>query len=193
MPVQRIALIACVAATLQAQSNQVSFDKDVKPVLEARCLKCHGPKMQLGKLDLRTRESALAGGEHGPAFIAGDPEQSRLYRHISGLEKPLMPMDGKLAEAEIGILKRWISQGAVWEGTLPKWSDRRSPIPKTAKSSRKHASFGASNSPPCMYRRKRLSRMGCASSRCFPLSLDEGQVIEPAPLAGKTTWCGALT
>lgn len=107
-----------VAAALPAQTRSVSFDRDVKPVLEARCVKCHGPKMQLGKLDLRTREAAVAGGAHGPAFVAGNAEQSRLYRHVAGMEKPLMPMDGKLSDAETGILKDWIDQGAPWQGTL---------------------------------------------------------------------------
>ncbi|MBK5290764.1 MAG: PSD1 domain-containing protein [Acidobacteriia bacterium] len=97
---------------------EVSFSKDVQPLLEARCLKCHGEKMQLAKLDLRTREAALKGGEKGPAFIPNQPEQSSLYRKVAGLEKPLMPMDGKLSEAEIAILRDWIAQGAKWEGTI---------------------------------------------------------------------------
>ena len=134
------------------------------------------PQNATGKAGLRTRESALAGGEHGPAFIAGDPEQSRLYRHISGLEKPLMPMDGKLAEAEIGILKRWISQGAVWEGTLAEVVRQKEPDPEDRKIKPEAREFWSFKLPAVHVRRKRLSRMGCASSRCFPLSLDEGQV-----------------
>src|SRR5687767_14236548 len=66
------------AQTPAAQPAPVSFAKDIFPVLEANCLACHGASMQLAKLDLRTRESALAGGEHGPAIVPGNAEQSRL-------------------------------------------------------------------------------------------------------------------
>ena len=42
-----------------------SFSKDIQPILETSCWKCHGATLQLSKLDLRTRESALKGAEHG--------------------------------------------------------------------------------------------------------------------------------
>ena len=80
--------------TPAAQPAPVSFAKDIFPVLEANCLTCHGATMQLAKLDLRTRESALAGGAHGPAIVPGNAEQSRLFRRITGAEAPAMPMSG---------------------------------------------------------------------------------------------------
>lgn len=101
-----------------AQEKAVSFVHDVKPLLENRCLKCHGPAMQLGKLDLRDRASALKGSGKGAALVPGDPEKSPLYRHVAGLDKPQMPMDGKLKPEEIAALRDWIAQGAPWEGTL---------------------------------------------------------------------------
>src|SRR5260221_10707734 len=76
----------------------VSFDKEIKPILEVRCVKCHGTAMQMGKLDLRNREAALKGGEKGPALQPGNPAQSILFKRVSGVEKPAMPMDGKLTE-----------------------------------------------------------------------------------------------
>ena len=188
MPVQRILFIACVAATLQAQTNPVSFDKEVKPVLEARCVKCHGPKMQLGKLDLRTRESALAGGEHGPAFLVGDAEKSRLYRHVSGLEKPLMPMDGKLAAAEIDILKRWIAEGAPWEGTLAEIVRKKEPDPEDRTiqpDARKYWAFQlpAVHDPP----KNGSPEWDAHPIDAFLYRTMKAKGLEPAPLAGKTT------
>jgi hypothetical protein len=106
-----------LAAPLFAQSGD-SFSHQVRPVLENRCLKCHGPSMQMGKLDLRDRASALKGSAKGPALVPGDPEKSPLYRHISGLEKPLMPMDGKLKPEEVEAIRAWITAGAPWEGSL---------------------------------------------------------------------------
>jgi hypothetical protein len=101
-----------------AQERVVSFVHDVKPLLENRCLKCHGPAMQLGKLDLRDREAALKGAGKGAAVVPGEPEKSPLYRHVAGLDKPQMPMDGKLKAEEIATLRDWIAQGAKWEGVL---------------------------------------------------------------------------
>ena len=106
------------AQTSVAQPARVSFATDIFPVLEANCLTCHGATMQLAKLDLRTRESALAGGEHGPAIVPGNAEQSRLFRRIAGTELPAMPMSGEpLTPAQIGAIKTWLDQGAAWEAT----------------------------------------------------------------------------
>ena len=112
--------IAGLAAGARAQTATVSFAKDVQPILEASCWKCHGAAIQLSKLDLRTRQAALSGGVHGPAMTPGNAQTSKLYRMVSGLEKPAMPMDGsKLPPEQIETLKRWIEQGAVWDGATP--------------------------------------------------------------------------
>src|SRR5215218_8994920 len=89
------AALAAISPIAFAQPS-VSFTKDIQPILEASCWKCHGAAVQLSKLDLRTREAALTGGVHGPALTPGNAETSRLFRVISGKEKPSMPMDGKL-------------------------------------------------------------------------------------------------
>src|SRR4051794_17464602 len=91
-------LTASIGALLSAQSpgapaaQPISFSKEIQPLLERSCLSCHGDALQLSKLDLRTRESALKGGTHGPAIVPGNAEQSQLYRRIAGLESPAMPM-----------------------------------------------------------------------------------------------------
>lgn len=101
-----------------AQPSPVSFAKDIFPVLEANCLTCHGATMQLARLDLRTRESTLAGGAHGPAIVPGSAEQSRLFRRITGAEAPAMPMSGDpLTPDQIAAIKAWLDQGAAWEAT----------------------------------------------------------------------------
>ena len=86
------AMAAVAAGLLEAQSAPVSFVKDIKPILETRCLKCHGGTMQAAKLDLRSREAAFKGSEKGPVIVAHKPEESSLYKKIAGVEKPLMPM-----------------------------------------------------------------------------------------------------
>ena len=112
-----IALSIAAAGLLNAQSS-VSFVKDIKPILETRCLKCHGGTMQAAKLDLRSREAAMQGSEKGPVIVAHKPDDSTLYKKIAGIEKPLMPMDGKLPDAQIAAIKQWIEQGAAWDAAL---------------------------------------------------------------------------
>jgi len=69
--------------------------------------------MQMSKLDLRTRESMLSGGERGPAIEPLQPQGSRLYRYTAHLENPSMPPGLKLADEQIDVLRRWILAGAI--------------------------------------------------------------------------------
>src|SRR5438067_12146287 len=111
-------LLACgliAAASIGAADKVVSFSADIQPVLESSCWKCHGGATQLSKLDLSTREAALKGGVKGAAIVPGKAEESRLYRLVAGLEKPSMPLDGKLTPDQISIIKDWIDQGAPWD------------------------------------------------------------------------------
>ncbi|MGI8990764.1 MAG: PSD1 and planctomycete cytochrome C domain-containing protein [Bryobacteraceae bacterium] len=107
------------SARLFSAGAAVAFSKDVQPILQNSCWKCHGSAMQLSKLDLRTRDSALKGGEHGPSIVPGNAAQSRLVRMISGEEKPAMPMGGALSPDQIATLRSWIDQGAVWDAAAP--------------------------------------------------------------------------
>jgi hypothetical protein len=103
-----------IGALVRAQS--ASFAKDVQPILENNCLSCHGETMQMGKFDLRSRESALRGGTRGEDLVPGAAERSRMYRRIAGLEQPAMPLDDTpLTAAQISTIKRWIDDGATWD------------------------------------------------------------------------------
>src|SRR5579872_3656373 len=96
-------------------AERVSFGEQVLPILSNKCFKCHGDSIKLSGLDLRDRDSVLKGGQHGAAIIPGNADQSKLYRLITGKEKPAMPLDGTLADNEIALLRDWINQGAVWD------------------------------------------------------------------------------
>ena len=56
-----------------------SFEKDVLPVLAAKCHDCHGGDVQESTLDLRTLSEILRGGENGPAVLRGEPHGSLLF------------------------------------------------------------------------------------------------------------------
>src|ERR1044072_3932579 len=93
-----------------AASQAADFSADIRPILETSCQKCHGGAVQLSKLHLRPREAALKGGVRGAAIVPGKPQESRMYRVVAGLEKPAMPMDGKLSAAQIEAIREWIAQ-----------------------------------------------------------------------------------
>jgi hypothetical protein len=117
MTIRTVALSLASAVVLAAADKPVTFAKDIEPVLQGSCWKCHGSAIQLSKLDLRTRDAALKGGEKGPAIVPGKAEESKLYRLVAGLEKPAMPMDGKLTAEQISAIKDWINLGAPWEAS----------------------------------------------------------------------------
>ena len=114
---RRLSLIGMsllAALSLQAQGT-VSFSRDIQPILESSCWKCHGAAVQLSKLDLRSREAALKGGVHGPSIVPGKPDASKLFRMVAGLDKPSMPMDGKLQPEQVQAFRKWIEDGAQWD------------------------------------------------------------------------------
>ena len=107
-------------ADAPASARPIDFARDVLPVFQKHCVSCHGPKRQKGGLRLDLKTSALKGGDtHAPAIIPGNGEKSPLIQFVSGLDEDfLMPPDPegrrKLTDAEIGVLRSWIDQGAVW-------------------------------------------------------------------------------
>jgi hypothetical protein len=112
---RNLLLLAFGWAPLYGADKPVSFATDIRPIFETSCWKCHGGTVQLSKFDLRTRDAALKGGLRGAAIIPGKAAESRLYRVIAGLEKPAMPLDGKLDAGQVSLIKDWIDQGAPWD------------------------------------------------------------------------------
>ena len=101
------------------------FDRDVRPVLQKRCIACHGAAQQMAGLRLDGREEALKGGYSGPVIVPGRASASRLVEMITtGREGRVMPPAGpRLTAEEIAAIRAWIDAGAVWPAdataTLP--------------------------------------------------------------------------
>jgi len=98
-------------------TRPVSFIKDIRPILESSCIKCHGRGRTKGDFQLDTRETLLKGGATSPAVVPGKSEDSYLIELVSGLDPDnVMPKKGKkLTSAEVGLLRAWIDQGLAWE------------------------------------------------------------------------------
>ena len=97
--------------------DAVYFIQKVQPILEKRCLGCHGAETQLSHFDLRSRESTLKGGTRGAAIVPGNADKSLMHVLLTGNRAPLMPPSGKLPASEIAVLKKWIDSGAPWGAT----------------------------------------------------------------------------
>lgn len=113
---------ALAFTTLLFAQNEVSFNRDVRPILSDKCFGCHGPDAAAKKIGLRldsesAATAALAGGKK--AIVAGHPEQSELVRRITApapaLRMPPASSGLKLTPAEIDVLQRWIAGGARWQ------------------------------------------------------------------------------
>jgi mono/diheme cytochrome c family protein len=99
-------------------ADEALFVKQVAPIFEQHCLRCHGKKSQRGGLSLATAADALAGGDSGPVLVAGKPGENLLLEMVSG-DKPKMPKkSAALKPAQIAVLRRWIEQGAHWPKDL---------------------------------------------------------------------------
>ncbi len=95
------------------------FKQHVRPILEQRCLRCHGGKAVESELDLSDRDALLRGGQHGPVVVAGKSADSRLIKLIRHQREPHMPKVGdKLPDAVIEQLARWIDLGAPYDAPL---------------------------------------------------------------------------
>ena len=71
----------CAGIQQSVARNAAHFEQHVRPILAAKCLKCHGPKKQEGRLRLDSRAAMLRGGDSGPAIVAGKPaDRSREIR-----------------------------------------------------------------------------------------------------------------
>jgi len=99
------------SSTEAAPHTEVSYARDVQPILESRCAKCHMGDFVSEGLDMDTYESLLAGSQNGPVIVPGDAKNSLLIEKVVEGE---MPKRGpKLTPIQIQTLKDWINAGAL--------------------------------------------------------------------------------
>lgn len=84
------------------------FKKDVLPIFEAKCIRCHGATRRGGKLDMRSIEALLTGGASGPAIKRGDSKKSLLIELIHYNEMPPKKETPRVTKDELELLRKWI-------------------------------------------------------------------------------------
>ena len=100
-----------------AAQHKIDFAKEIKPIFESSCIKCHGRGRTKGDLSIENRETLLKGGENGPVIVPGRSAESYLIELVAGIDPDtVMPQKGKrLTPEQIGLLRAWIDQGAPWD------------------------------------------------------------------------------
>lgn len=95
----------------------IVFARDVRPIFEMRCYRCHDGRKRKGGLRLDKKKYFDQGGDGGPAVVAGRPMASKLFQMINLPvdHEDYMPSKGDpIPPTEVEIIGRWITQGAVW-------------------------------------------------------------------------------
>lgn len=112
-----LVVITLIAFSLFSSEKPIDFNTQVKPILNKKCISCHGGVKQQGGFSVLFREEALAKTKSGkPAIIPGHPEDSEFIKRLKSNDpEERMPYKHPaLSNDEIDILSSWIKQGAKW-------------------------------------------------------------------------------
>src|SRR5258708_102771 len=144
-----------------ATQAEISYNRDVRPILSNRCFKCHGPDLKKGGLNLRERDIAVK-----EAIVPGKSAESLLIERITAedADERMPPKGQPLTNDQVATLKAWIDQGAKYE---EHWSYVK-PV----------------HNPPPQVKNQSWIRNGIDS---FILARLEKEVLTPSPEAGKAT------
>jgi mono/diheme cytochrome c family protein len=91
------------------------YRERIEPLLQVKCLGCHGDGEELdGDLDLRTRDAMLRGGKSGPALVPGNASASLIFQAVRRADERMMPPKERprLTAEEVAALRTWIDAGA---------------------------------------------------------------------------------
>jgi hypothetical protein len=127
-----ILLAVSLAAADLGASGRVDFNREVRPILNGRCMACHGGVKHAGGISVQFREDILGKGDsEEPCVTPGNPGQSELIRRITTAdEEDRMPREKPaLTREEVEILTRWVKQGAHWDDPWSFVPPRPSPTP----------------------------------------------------------------
>jgi Protein of unknown function (DUF1553)/Protein of unknown function (DUF1549)/Planctomycete cytochrome C len=99
-------------------ADQVSFSRDIRPILNQNCVFCHGGVRQKNGVSFIFREEALGVGKSGRrTIVPGKPDASELIARVTSTDADArMPFHAPpLSPQQIELLRRWIKEGAKWE------------------------------------------------------------------------------
>ncbi len=110
-------LLVALFFSCNSSTEQIDFSTQIKPILNTKCITCHGGVKKSGGFSLLFKEEAFAATKSGkPAIIPGNASGSEFIKRLHEDDPELrMPYEKqKLSEEEIELLTKWIDQGAKW-------------------------------------------------------------------------------
>ena len=106
-----------VAPSMAAMPANIDFARDIRPIFEANCYKCHDAAKHKGGLRLDSKATAFIGGDSGdPAIVPHDPDHSKMVQLVRGDDpSSVMPPKGdRLTKTQVDLIVRWVKAGAAW-------------------------------------------------------------------------------
>jgi len=117
-----VRFLAAFSLSGLAMAAPVSFNRDIRPIMSDTCFRCHGPdkssRMANMRLDLREEATKPLANGRTP-IVPGDPAKSEIVERIFAKDARLMPPDfahKTLTDAQKDTIRRWVAEGAKYEG-----------------------------------------------------------------------------
>lgn len=113
-------LSACASTpeVIPGEGQPMSFERDIKPVLEQRCVTCHNSDTLPGRLNFENAAGAFVKDELGrPYIVPGKPQESRLYTAVMAPEfqdLAMPPVSHRVSRENTARIYQWIIEGAEW-------------------------------------------------------------------------------
>jgi hypothetical protein len=137
-----VAAGVCTVTALAAEPERVSFNRDMRPIMSDTCFRCHGPDSSARKAGLRLdiRAEALKPTRSGRTpIVPGDPDKSEIVARVFASGAKAMPPASahkELTEKQKDTIRRWVAEGAVYEGHWAYQPVARLAVPASADPSR---------------------------------------------------------
>jgi len=131
-----------VTALAAAEPERVSFNRDMRPIMSDTCFRCHGPdkNARMAGMRLDLREEAIRPTRSGRTpIVPGDPDKSEIVARIFASGAKVMPPASahkELTEKQKDTIRRWVAEGAVYEGHWAYQPVARLAVPESADPSR---------------------------------------------------------
>ncbi len=174
--------------TAQSADKIEFFEKEVRPLLAAQCYGCHSSKAptKFAGLTLDSAAGVQKGSDTGPVIVPGKPDESKLMKAVRGQLPVRMPPTGKLKDAQIQTLAKWIEMGAEFPGASVAPSTGAVEAFDLQKRKREHWSWR----PVAKVALPKVAQQSWViqPTDCFVLSALEREGLKPASVADRPTW-----
>ncbi len=131
--------LSAVTLATAAEPARISFNKDIRPIMSDTCFRCHGPDKSSRRAGMRLdlREMAVKALPDGKIpIVPGQPDQSEVVRRVfapnPAVRMPPVSAHKVLSEAQKETIRRWVAEGAVYEGHWAYQPIKRPPVPVIA-------------------------------------------------------------